>query len=358
MRVRATSFAIALAAAIGAALAGCGGARWTPVESVTAVDFADGSLPIGAIDLLPLDLQVWSHDARRDPATVLGALDEIAAGAIAVELGARGYAVGARLEHGGGFVGPDGAWRPAMARAALGETLDALSSYGSAETQAAPGTLLVPYLPHRLGEATGGDATLYVGGWAFAGEPPRSRGGKVARAVGYVALALVAAVVIVAVVAVVRDGDALDGIGDLGGAAAKGVGQVAAGTLRVAGRVAGVAARAVVHAGQATVRVAAEVSRSISIYDVVDLTRAALETAEAMAPPPTHVAIVATRPNWFARPGAPRRGGSRMMLELTLIDNHTGRALWHARQELAADPTKPDDVARVVRHLLRSLPAR
>jgi hypothetical protein len=47
-----------------------------------------------------------------------------------------------------------------------------------------------------------------------------------------------------------------------------------------------------------------------------------------------------------------------MMLELTLIDNRSGRTLWHIRQELHADPTRPNDVAHVFRHLLSSLPAR
>jgi hypothetical protein len=87
-------------------------------------------------------------------------------------------------------------------------------------------------------------------------------------------------------------------------------------------------------------------------------TRAPLEITVATPPPPTHLASVPVGRYWFARPGAPRKGGSRMMLELTLIDNYTGRVLWHARQELRADPTRPDDVARAVRHMVSSLPSR
>ena len=89
--------------------------------------------------------------------------------------------------------------------------------------------------------------------------------------------------------------------------------------------------------------------------------KASAEPPRAAVPPPppppsTHIDLAHGRPDWFARAGAPRRGPSRVMLELLLVDNRTGLALWHARQELRADPTRAGDVARAMKHLLATLP--
>jgi hypothetical protein len=353
MRPRPRSVAVALAAAIAWPLAGCGAAAWPAVEGVADPRFASGERAIATIDLLPSDIQVWCQDGR-DPFAVAAGLDEMAASMVAEELGQRGYRLGARLDATGGFVTADGTIAPAMSEEELGATLYALSSYGSAQA-AQRGELLVPYLPHRLGEATAGDATLYVGGWAFAGAPPRKGGGTGTKVLKGVAVGLLAVVLVVVVIAAIKGDSGGGGLGQV----ASGVGRAAAGTARVAGTVVRTAGRVAIEAGRFGLRGAYAVGRSGSAIDMLDAAEAVIQASgQEVAARPTHIEVVADRPDWYARPGAPRAGRSRMLIEMTLIDNSTGVALWHARRELSADPTRPRDVARAMRHMLASLPAR
>jgi hypothetical protein len=57
-------------------------------------------------------------------------------------------------------------------------------------------------------------------------------------------------------------------------------------------------------------------------------------------------------------PEMPESGPSRTLLEMTLIDNHTGQALWHTRQVFPANPSKSNDVVEVVSRMLATLPRR
>ena len=43
---------------------------------------------------------------------------------------------------------------------------------------------------------------------------------------------------------------------------------------------------------------------------------------------------------------------------MTLVDNRSGQVLWHAHQKFPASAASKDDVNRVVRTMLASLPAR
>jgi hypothetical protein len=54
----------------------------------------------------------------------------------------------------------------------------------------------------------------------------------------------------------------------------------------------------------------------------------------------------------------PRSGGSRTYLEMTLVDNRTGRVLWHARQVFKANPGHPGDAHQVMKRMLDTLPLR
>lgn len=49
---------------------------------------------------------------------------------------------------------------------------------------------------------------------------------------------------------------------------------------------------------------------------------------------------------------------SQMYVEMTLVDNATGTVLWHAHQKFPANAASHEDLARVTRTMLASLPAR
>jgi hypothetical protein len=66
------------------------------------------------------------------------------------------------------------------------------------------------------------------------------------------------------------------------------------------------------------------------------------------------VEYYSVRPDYYAE--GPHDGHSAMLLEMTLIDNHTGRALWHARQRFPASPQQPQQVSRAVAKAASSLP--
>jgi hypothetical protein len=141
---------------------------------------------------------------------------------------------------------------------------------------------------------TGADATLYIGGWGYVANHRESTADKVARGIAY-------ALVIVAVIAVVA------AIADSGHH----------------------------HSGVAAV------SRSIA----EPLAETALEAA------------IDAHPSWSTDPDLPHDGDSRMYLEMTLVDNHTGNALWHAHQQFPANPAAPEDVDRAANALLATLPS-
>jgi hypothetical protein len=67
------------------------------------------------------------------------------------------------------------------------------------------------------------------------------------------------------------------------------------------------------------------------------------------------VEIYGGRPDYY-RSSAPHKGRSAMLLEMTLVDNRTGRVLWHARQRFPASPAKPEQVEKAVKRLLAALP--
>ena len=84
--------------------------------------------------------------------------------------------------------------------------------------------------------------------------------------------------------------------------------------------------------------------------------RGSLRALDAFGRMNTHVDI-------YVQSGAtprpiPRSGRSRIFLEMTLVDNRTGRALWHARQEFRANPAKDTDVVESVLRMLRAFPKR
>ncbi|HET9623440.1 MAG TPA: hypothetical protein VFP84_18835, partial [Kofleriaceae bacterium] len=183
-------------------LTGCASSqRAWPARSVAVGDrdlAARGD--ITTIDVLPLDLQLWEADGG---AVDLDAVREHAESSIMTvalqTLAQRNYAVNNLISWDGEV--QDGSVA-ALTRRDLQATMQALGRYG-ASADHFPGQLPVPFLPARLGVTTGSDATLYIGGWGFVGEPEEhsSTGAKVAEGIGIALIAVAAIALIVLVVA-------------------------------------------------------------------------------------------------------------------------------------------------------------
>jgi hypothetical protein len=315
--------------------AGCAGEAWPDVRGVADPQFLGRRRPVETVDVLPIDLQVWTRPGLAvDPAVLSRDLESSVGGMVAAQLAGRGYEVVAQIDRSGRYVGPDGSMRVAMRQDDLLRTAYSLSSYGPAQASQ-QGGLLLPFLPARLGAATGSDATLYVGGWAFAGKERGS--GKAGKVVATILVVGLIAVVAVAVIAGLK-GD--KGPARAAGKVAEGAGRVAHGAVRVAGGVVGGVART-------TGRVA-----RVIVSDPV-LFHLALDTAYEFAHASTHAAVSSARPDYHAE--GPRDGRSAMLLELTLVDNRTGHTLWHARQRFPASPRRSRDVERAVSGVMASL---
>jgi hypothetical protein len=340
--MRAALLACAAAAALGTGPA-CAGATWPEVHSVADPGFAGGQRPVTRLDILPIDLQVWTGaGSKQDPNQLSRSVTTVLGGAVAAEMAERGYQVTAQMDWDGRYVAPDGLLRSAMSEEDVAGTAYALSGYGEAQRRASrelgTGGMLVPFLPARLGEETGADATLYVGGWAFSGrDKRRNKASQVAKVVLVVA---VVAVVVVAIAAAIKSD----------GGASKALGGVARGASKAASHTARLATRVIRPVGRLATRATAAMVRSR------DGVEAAVHAVDALGRSITHLDVYAGRPNYY-RSGGPRKGRSAMQLEMTLVDNRTGRVLWHARQRFPARPSSPREVARAASRLLAAMPA-
>src|SRR5215510_3621205 len=177
---------------------GCGGATWpNRAVGISTVPFAHHELDISRIDILPLDLQVWAEPGYEGDLGAAVATAEDSLMNVALEtLAKRSYSAGAVIDRNGSFPGGT-----ALSPDDLLATLGALSRYGAAAAEH-PGQLPVPYLPARLGAATGSEATLYIGGWAYVANQRETPGEQIGKAV----LITLAVVTVVAIVLALADG--------------------------------------------------------------------------------------------------------------------------------------------------------
>lgn len=300
--------------------------------------------PVRTIDILPLDLELWTHSGfNRDADSVRLDAEARIVGATSEAMYQRGYSVGAVMDWDGNFVGPDGLTTTAIEKPELAATLDSLASYGTAvnatlsgmplKYRKQPFDLPYPYLPAKLGTKTGADATLYIGGWSFVGKEP-DHAGTVAKVV----IGVVLIVGIIAILAVASKGDMPDVLGSAG----KTVAHAATSVGRVALRTAMRAGNLTLHVGRAAGQIAGDV---VQVIDAFGHTQ-------------THIQLVAGRPEWSSDQSLPRSGRPKMYLEMTLVDNRTGVVLWHAQERFPANAARPGDVGRVARTLLATLPRR
>jgi hypothetical protein len=309
----------AVTTAIALLATGCAAPRPWPAQPIAvSTPFASHG-QVATIDILPLDLQMWGERGFEGHLPDLHAAAEVSIMSVALEaLARRNYSVGATLDWNGDFAGGS-----AMSRDDLLATVGSLARYGAAAARH-PGELPVPFLPARLGTATGSDATLYVGGWAYVAQPRESTGEQVAKGI----LIAVLVISVIAIIAVLADGKKSPRGGGGGGPVPNlGRGRSSPGFI---------ASRGAQH---------------------VHRTRSLARTIDAFGHAAIHVA--AASPDWGKDPALPREGGeSQMYLEMTLVDNRTGEALWHARQTFPASAAIAAETARVAQTVLALLPAR
>jgi hypothetical protein len=332
---------------------GCS-SSWPRVTAVSDARFNSWAPP-ATIDVLPVDLEVWAHpDLQTNPEKVrLGAESSIV-GSVTEQLFQRGYAIGAVLDWRGQFVSAGGQMAEAYEASQLLDTVDALSSYGTAMV-VTPKEMPPPYLPVRLGERTGSEATLYVGGWGFIGKSS-STGANIAKGV-LIAVAIIGIVVIVAALAKSDSGGKLvEGAAKSAGTAAKAAASAGRVALRAAARagtaVIDIASAGTSHTGD-LINTVAEIARISAEVHVTSGPR-----ADCFGRTETHLNLVHGRPEWASAPGAKHSGGSAMYLEMTLVDNRTGLVRWHAHQQFPANPKNGGNIQRAVRAMLASMPAR
>lgn len=324
-----------MAAALNLVVVGCGSPQWPRTHARADPQFMSQQREVRTIDILPPDIQVWTASDHSAEDTAVQ-LDSVIRGVAATSLATRGYHVLAQLDWDGTSVMPDGAVQQAMPYEHLDVTTYSLAGYGHAMESAGRG-LLVPYLPYRLGVASGADATLYIGGWAYVGKDPRdNKGAKIAQGV-------VVGLLLVAVVAVIFLTLKKGGGGGGGGRVASGVGRAAARVAMTAGRTAGRVMRPVIRgAARASAHIARGMARSVDAFGRAD----------------THIHFYAGRPSYYDHDRTPKKGRSRMGVEMTLVDNRTGLVLWHTRDIFPAHAPRMADVHKVFDRMLANLPAQ
>lgn len=305
---------------------GCG-AEWPSAVGVSAGRFAHRELAITTVDVLPLDLQAWAEYGYGDDLEQVRSTGEASLMSEALgTLAARDYKVGAQIDWNGHYRGGT-----AMSRDDLLATLGALAPYGDAVDDQ-PGQLPPPDLPARLGTATGADATLYLGGWAYVANPRDGGNDHIGQAI-LIALAVVTVVAIVAIA--LSHGDKSHGHhGRDHRSSHAGGGSVKSGPSS-SGRLAHDVRRTDLH----------PVGRHRAARAADALGRLAVD-------------IAPSAPDWSDDDALPHEGEqSQLYLEATLIDNRTGLVAWHAHQTFPAQ-LGSDDTARAMRTLLAQLPAR
>ena len=281
--------------------------------------------------MFPLDLQLWA-----DPGVEADHVRNLA------ETRIMGEALQTLAQHDIGTTQID--WNGdakaghVMPKDDLLATIDSLAGYG-AQASDSPRQLPIPYLPARLGNATGSDATLYIGGWAYvAKDNDSSVGSDIATGI----LIAVAVIAVVGIIAMATKSSKSSGGSHEHGSSSGG--SISSTSFGGGGSHVAVSSA---HPSLSPSAVHIHGSQAAPAFDATDV---ALNTLDAFG----HLAAETSRPDWSLV--EPHDGESQMYLEMTLVDNANGMVLWHARQKFPAGANHPDQVARVTRMLLASMP--
>ncbi|HKA86091.1 MAG TPA: hypothetical protein VKE22_00445 [Haliangiales bacterium] len=297
-----------LAAAYAATQLATGCARWPSVTAVGDVGFMRHGGAVGTVELLPVDVGVAVYpESPATPEEVAGRFDAAVRAAVGEALASHGFRMTAAFDSEG---------VPLYSADELRATAQAFAAFG--REQAVARQLLSPELPAQLGRS-GADATLYIGGLAYAGEDNGMTASDVAKAV-FIAL-FVIVVIVIAIAAAKRGGGG--GGGGKGAPAATPAPGHPVGALRAA-------------ATRGTLRIAPP--------------RAGVAVRAA-----SDVEVPMYGPSGQPLPGD---GESCLALQMTLVDNRTGATLWHIEQAFAATPADDDQVREAVRRMMMTLPEK
>jgi hypothetical protein len=293
---------------------------------------------IASVDILPLDLEMWSEAGYvTNPEELRGQAEASITNTVLEQLVTHQYAPRALIDWNGSFAGG----QQALDKPALLSTVGALAHYGLASPVPPGAPLPIPWLPARLGDRTGADATLYIGGWSYLAAPRESTGNTVVKdvAIGL----LVVATVAIAVIAL----SALAGADKHHSSSHSNDHEHGASPDDPSHLPGGVAVTRWHGHGESGAHAFARASSEIA----ADL---AINTIDAWGRPAPESE---THPEYADDPQLPHEGEeSQLYLQMTLVDNHTGLALWHAHQTFPASGGSRGDVARAARQLLDSLP--
>lgn len=338
----------------GVLLGGCG-ATWPNRAAALATPQVH---QVTTVDVLPVDLEVWTENGYPQlPEDVRdGASARLMSGAVDL-LQKNGYAIDGLIDWNGEIDGRGAV----IERADLEQTVATLARY-DLMTGRQPMRLPDPQLRAKLGTVSGADATLYIGGWAYVAAHHDSTGEKVAEGI-LIGVAIIAVVAIVAIALSSSKGGSHGGgsHGGGGGGSHGGGGGHSAPTFHDhRGGVAAADNPSFVTVGTASIRDhrgggSWSPSRAPSSVHVASGPSVHVDTAIDIVDSIDPQTV--THPDWS---GDVPAGGedSQMYLEMTLVENATGTVLWHAHQKFPANAASQEDLARVTRTLIASLPAR
>jgi hypothetical protein len=285
-----------LGAVVAALLVGCG-RTWPAVLPLADPGFVRFG-GVRTVAILPIDVTVAAAPSSPEaPEVIYQRFSATATGEIGASLVARGYAV---------VPSP-------LTGDALAATLDAFAR--AAELQRRSSSLVPPDRPAPLQT---GDATLYVGGFAFSGV---DQDGPSA---GEIAGMVIIGIVVVALVVLLALGRKGGGLGHGHGGGHGGGGHGGGGVGHAVGGGHGVAGgHGAVHIAHPTLRPVGSSNVEIGVPTSADI---------------------------------PDDAPSSARLAFTLVDNQTGRTLWHAEQELPANPARDDDVREAIARMMAGMP--
>jgi hypothetical protein len=337
-RFRVLRSLVAVATAASFLATGCAADRPWPQQPVAVSTHFATQGRIATIDILPLDLQLWAEPGYEVDLAKVRDGTEVNLMSVAIDaLARRNFALGATIDWNGDFSGGN-----ALSRDDLLATISSLSRYGTVAAEH-PGQLPPPFLPVRLGNATGADATLYVGGWGYVAQHHESTGEQVVQGIA-IGLLIISVVAIIVLLASKSHGHGGNSGGHGGGHGVGGGGGGGGVNAHGAGGAAGKA----MHGAFTASRGAQHVHHAA---------RAAEGVVDAFGRVAFDIAV--SSPDWGENPALPHEGGeSQMYLEMTLVDNRTGFALWHAHQTFPASAASATDTARVARTMMGLLPSR
>jgi len=370
-RPRAIAARLVVAAATTSLIAGCG-PNWPTVRAVYHPEFVGDPARVASVDVLPAEIYVMvDRGLGVDRLEAAEAINAVAMSETLEGLRGRGYRVSwldwQGRHHGNGLNGR--AMDPSDFRTAM----RVLGRYGDdqmAAVAAGKPRTLATELPVRLGRASGSDSTLYIGGRAFVGTPPRHNHFAQATA-GTVASLSIAAIALAA-----GDGKRSSSRKRSRTRNHKRSARGKSSTASKPRRRSKPSARSVLNRTRDHRTRSRSKSRSGPVSETVRRTRDHRErrssrprtdssprSYSSSRRPSRHVTVYESEPGVSVyydghEPEVQPEDFAWVELEMVLVDNETGHVQWHVRQHFDIAPQNSRRLRSAVRFMLATLPNR